>query len=149
MVAGETAPEQVLCLQSCKIWAYGGDVSHLLQKQHETVFLVVNHIKCGSRGVAYTYICIRIYIYAHSIYHVYTHLHLFKHICVSQVFYDGLVSVPMSPQRHDMSGNLIIATKCTPGIIWCSHIPNIARVPHTNIARVPHTSNVPLKASAQ
>ena len=40
-----------------------GDVSHLLQKQHETVFLVVKSYKIWvSGGVAYIYIHTRIYI---------------------------------------------------------------------------------------
>ena len=70
VAAGETAPERVLCLlvKSCKIWAYRGDGSHLLQKQHETVFLVVKSYKmcvlgAGGSILLYAYMYIFIYIY--------------------------------------------------------------------------------------
>ena len=76
-VAGETAPERVLCLlvESCKIWAYGGEVSHLLQKQQETLRLVVKSRKMWvfRGGSIYIYMCIYIYIYAQL--HVHMHIH--------------------------------------------------------------------------
>ena len=65
VVAGETAPKRVLCLlvESCKICAYGGDVSDLRQKQHETVSLVVKPYKMLVSGGCSINIYVYIYIY--------------------------------------------------------------------------------------
>ena len=45
-----------------------GDVSHLLQKQREAVFLVVKSYKMwvSGGGVAYIYICMHICMYMYS-----------------------------------------------------------------------------------
>ena len=45
IVTGKTAPEQALCLLLESSWVYGGDAWHLLKKQREKVFLVVQSYK--------------------------------------------------------------------------------------------------------
>ena len=65
-----------------------GDVSHLLQKQHETVFLVVkSYIMWVSGGVAYMYIytlCIYTdYAYTTCIdVCVYVYAYMYMNICI-------------------------------------------------------------------
>ena len=63
-------------MQNVGLW---GDVPHLLQKQHETVFLVVKSYKMWvSGGSIYIYThacsCVYTYIYIYMYTHVYTYV---------------------------------------------------------------------------
>ena len=71
-------------MQKLGVWR---DVSHLLQKQHETVFFVVKSYKMWVGGVAYIYI--------------YMHTSAYIHVCVSG--YTGQKIVNDCAKCHFMS----------------------------------------------
>ena len=68
-------------MQNMGLW---GHVSHLLQKQHETVFLVVKSYKMWvlGGGSIYIYICMYIYIYMSTSVCIYIHTDVYVRVHV-------------------------------------------------------------------